>query len=87
MKALTINGTPTSVPDEIQSIRDLVIHLGKTPSHVVVECGEAVFKGGDVSYVLQDGDTVEVVHFVGGGSDAFLGKRSHPELVEGWMHR
>tara|TARA_B100001121_G_C18246771_1_gene415373 strand:+ start:364 stop:567 length:204 start_codon:yes stop_codon:yes gene_type:complete len=67
MIVLTLNDTETSVPSTVQTIAELVRHVNKSPEHVVVECNETVYKGTDTSYTLQANDTINIVHFVGGG--------------------
>lgn len=68
MPNLILNGDEMTVSGSVKTIRDLVLFLKKSPEHVVVECGGEVFKGVDTDYVLKDGDAIEVVHFVGGGT-------------------
>jgi thiamine biosynthesis protein ThiS len=69
---LTINGDEQDIPLQEQSIAGLVAFLGFTPGHVVVECNSVVYKGDDAQYCLQNGDVLEVVRFIGGGSSLFL---------------
>jgi sulfur carrier protein len=64
---LSVNGEPMSVPDgaTVRAVLDL-LELG--PGPVAVEKnGEVVPRAQHATTVLCDGDTVEVVHFVGGG--------------------
>ena len=64
---LTVNGDPRIVPGPA-TLTDLLTHLGLDPRVVVVELNREIVRRpllGD--RVLRDGDTVELVHFVGGG--------------------
>ncbi|MBX3205530.1 MAG: sulfur carrier protein ThiS [Labilithrix sp.] len=64
---LTINGVAKDVPDEL-SVRDLVVHLGLGDGPVAVEQNrEIVPRAEHATRRVHDGDTIEIVHFVGGG--------------------
>jgi thiamine biosynthesis protein ThiS len=65
--AITINGETRRVPAPA-TVADLLRHLNLDPRTVVVELNREIVRRphlGDT--VLSDGDTVELVHFVGGG--------------------
>jgi thiamine biosynthesis protein ThiS len=65
--AIRVNGEPRRVPSGI-SIAQMLEELGLNPLRVAVERNlEVVPRGtlGDVQ--VEDGDSFEVVHFVGGG--------------------
>ncbi|MBA3319525.1 MAG: sulfur carrier protein ThiS [Gemmatimonadales bacterium] len=64
---ITVNGDPRRVPGPA-SLLDLLAHLGLDARSVVVELNREIVRRprlGDIS--LAEGDTVELVHFVGGG--------------------
>lgn len=64
---LTINGDPRDVP-ALDSVDALVRHLGLDPRGVVVELNRVIIRRPVLaSTALRDGDSVEIVHFVGGG--------------------
>ena len=64
---LTINGAPREVPDGL-TIRDLVVHLGLGEGPVAVEINrEIVPRAEHPTRRVSAGDSVEIVHFVGGG--------------------
>jgi sulfur carrier protein len=64
---LTVNGRTENVPDGL-SVRGLVEHLGLTEGPVAVERNrEIVPRAEHPSTLLDDGDVIEIVHFVGGG--------------------
>ncbi|MEZ4301184.1 MAG: sulfur carrier protein ThiS [Polyangiaceae bacterium] len=62
-----VNGEPKDIPDGT-TVRGLVELLGLTDGPVAVERnGEVVRRARHTEEILAEGDTVEVVHFVGGG--------------------
>ncbi|MEZ4309382.1 MAG: sulfur carrier protein ThiS [Polyangiaceae bacterium] len=62
-----VNGEPRDIPDGT-TVRGLVELLGLTDGPVAVERnGEVVRRARHTEEILAEGDTVEVVHFVGGG--------------------
>jgi sulfur carrier protein len=64
---VTINGTARDVPDEL-TIADLVLHLGLGGGPVAVEVNrEIVPRAQHATHKIAGGDTIEIVHFVGGG--------------------
>jgi sulfur carrier protein len=64
---VTINGTARDVPDEL-TIADLVLHLGLGGGPVAVEVNrEIVPRAQHATRKIAGGDTIEIVHFVGGG--------------------
>jgi thiamine biosynthesis protein ThiS len=65
---LHINGEQREFPDGL-SVASLVAQLGMKPDRVAVELNlEIVPRTQWETTTLQDGDKLEVVHFVGGGS-------------------
>jgi sulfur carrier protein len=64
---LVVNGEPREV-DEGLTIRGLVEAMGLAGGPVAVEVNQAVVpRAQHATHVLEHGDKVEVVHFVGGG--------------------
>jgi sulfur carrier protein len=64
---VTINGAPRDVPDDL-TIRDLVLHLGLGEGPVAVEImRDIVPRAQHGIHKVAGGDTIEIVHFVGGG--------------------
>lgn len=64
---LTINGSERMVPDGL-TVRALVEHLGLGGGPVAVEQNrEIVPRAEHAGRPVKDGDTIEIVHFVGGG--------------------
>ena len=64
---LTVNGDSRDVPEGL-TVRGLVEHLGLTDGPVAVERNrEVVPRASHAATLLAEGDTVEIVHFVGGG--------------------
>ena len=64
---ITVNGDAREVAPGL-TVRGLVEHLGLTEGPVAVERNrEVVPRAEHVSTVLEPGDALEIVHFVGGG--------------------
>ena len=64
---VTVNDEPRRLPAGA-TVSDLVATLGLGPRRVAVELNrEIVTRATYASTVLHDGDTVEIIHFVGGG--------------------
>ena len=67
MMQVTVNYEPTRLPPGA-TVADLVATLGLGPRRVAVEVNrEIVARATYAATVLHDGDTVEIIHFVGGG--------------------
>lgn len=65
---LTINGEPRDFPDGL-TLAALIAQLGMKADRVAVELNlEIVPRGNWDATQLKDGDKLEIVHFVGGGS-------------------
>ena len=65
---LQINGQPREFPDGL-TVASLVAHLGMKGDRVAVEVNlDIVPRGSWDATPLKDGDKLEIVHFVGGGS-------------------
>jgi thiamine biosynthesis protein ThiS len=64
---LTINGEEKSL--EARTVADLVAHLGMKADRVAVELNlDIVARDRWAQTELHDGDKLEIVHFVGGGT-------------------
>jgi thiamine biosynthesis protein ThiS len=64
---ITVNGTDRRVPSPA-TLADLLTHLALDPRQVVVERNREIVRRARLAEVtLADGDSVELVHFVGGG--------------------
>jgi len=62
-----INGNAKDVPDDL-TVKDLVVHLGLGGGPVAVEVNrEIVPRAEHGNRKVASGDTIEIVHFVGGG--------------------
>ena len=65
---VTVNGEGTELPEGIP-LTQLLEQLKLKPELVVVELNLEILKRERLSQtVLQEGDQVEIVHFVGGGT-------------------
>jgi len=64
---VTVNGEPRELSDAV-SVADLVEQLGLTQRRVAVEINlDIIAREQYASRRLREGDTVEIVQFIGGG--------------------
>jgi sulfur carrier protein len=64
---VTVNGAPQELPDGL-SVRGLIEHLALTNGPVAVEVNRAIVpRARHESHTVNEGDAIEIVHFVGGG--------------------
>src|SRR3989442_4055151 len=67
---VTLNGKPRQVPEGI-SLLELLKELDVQPSRVVIEHNREIRRKDDFKTArVRDGDELELVYFVGGGSPA-----------------
>ncbi len=65
---IIINGEPRCLEPAI-SVHELLCRIGLNPAKVAVELNRAILSRSTFADVLlADGDTLEIVHFVGGGA-------------------
>jgi thiamine biosynthesis protein ThiS len=65
---IQLNGEQTELTGK-HSVSDLIDSLGLKPERLAVEVNGRIIRRADwTSTTLAEGDKVEVVHFVGGGS-------------------
>lgn len=63
-----INGETLELPEQFV-LSDLITQLSLTPERVAIELNQRVVRRPDwAKTFLSDGDRIEIVHFVGGGS-------------------
>jgi len=63
---ITMNGETVSIA--ALSVQDYLLSLGIDPRRVAVELNREILpKGAYPGTSLKDGDSIEIVHFVGGG--------------------
>lgn len=66
---LTVNGEPLEIENPINVKELLVVAKAEQPEYVTVELnGEFVDHSGFESTLVQDGDMVEFLYFMGGGA-------------------
>lgn len=64
---VVVNGEPREVPAAL-TLAELLAHLGLRRDAVVVEHNRRIVRRADLDTArLSAGDTIEIVHFVGGG--------------------
>lgn len=87
MPTITVNAEPRTFPDPL-TVADLLARLGKDPQKLAVEVNRVVVPRGDhATCVLKDGDAVEIVTLVGGGSDVPGPPPDQPLRVGGFVFR
>ena len=65
---MLINGETLELPEQL-ALSDLVDRLSLTPQRVAIELNQHVVRRTEwAKTMLSDGDRIEIVHFVGGGS-------------------
>lgn len=65
--SVTVNGEPRELPDGL-SLSQLLEHFGLDPRAVVVELNREIVRRASLEQTpVRAGDSVELVHFVGGG--------------------
>ncbi len=65
-----VNGEIRELPDEL-TLDALVRQLALAPERLAIELNREVVRRARWSEtVMRDGDKIEIVHFVGGGSDS-----------------
>ncbi|MEG0261372.1 MAG: sulfur carrier protein ThiS [Lysinibacillus sp.] len=68
LRVIQLNGKNTELPDTVQSVQDLLQLYTLENRIVIVEVNkEIVYKEQYEAEQIADRDTVEIVHFVGGG--------------------
>jgi len=81
---LVLNGERKQVPDDL-TVAELLKQLSVRPELVVVEVNLTVLKRDQLaSAVLKAGDQVEIVHFVGGGSDRRQRTEDRGQISDFW---
>ncbi|NMH70152.1 sulfur carrier protein ThiS [Bacillus sp. RO3] len=65
---LRLNGQLVTVPETIRTIADLIHHLKSVNRLIIVEQNGIILeKGHHETAEVKNGDTIELVQFVGGG--------------------
>ncbi|WP_422658896.1 sulfur carrier protein ThiS [Paenibacillus sp. EC2-1] len=65
---IQVNGKTAVLTEDIHTVSDLLVHYQLNPKLVIVEQnGQIVEKEAYGITIVQDGDKIELVHFVGGG--------------------
>jgi sulfur carrier protein len=67
---IQVNGESQDLPDG-SSLEDLVEKLSLPPVRIAIELNRNVARRDEwATTILTEGDRIEIVHFVGGGSEA-----------------
>ena len=62
---LLVNGEAQTL--EAETLADVARHFGLAPETLVAELNGKIFPASEFSAPVSDGDTIELVRFVGGG--------------------
>ncbi|MEV3398856.1 sulfur carrier protein ThiS [Paenibacillus larvae] len=63
-----VNGVGTELPDTLRTISDLLAHFELGEKMLVVERKGLILESGNHDETgVSDGDSIEIVHFIGGG--------------------
>lgn len=65
---IRLNGKPKSVSPAILTLSDLLSALSMTENGIIIEHNGTLHKDDFHQIRLQEHDTVEVIHFMGGGN-------------------
>lgn len=87
MPRITVNAEPRTLPDPA-TIADLIRLLGKDPARLAVEVNRSVVPRAEhAARALAEGDAVEIVTLVGGGSPALDPPMDKPLKVGGFTFK
>lgn len=65
---IQINGEQREFPQSSLSLAELIDTLSLAPQRIAIEVNKTIVRRGDWEKTrLNDGDQIEIVHFVGGG--------------------
>lgn len=68
---IQINGEQREFPANSLSLAELIDTLSLAPQRIAIEVNKAIVRRRDWEKTkLNDGDRIEIVHFVGGGDDS-----------------
>ena len=70
-RLVIVNGNSVKLTSSIQTICDIVTHFKLKPDAVVVEINDRIVPGTDCSIPIKDSDSIEIVHFMGGGAPSY----------------
>jgi len=69
-----INGEPRQFSDDRLSLVELIQELSLTPQRIAVEVNQRIVRRQDWDQtIINEGDRIEIVHFVGGGYEGRVG--------------
>lgn len=66
-KTITLNGNTQEIPDMIENIQQLLVHLNLTDRILIVELNKDIIAKEAYEKPIHDRDQIEIIHFVGGG--------------------
>ena len=66
-KTIILNGNSYDVPQEVESVQELLGHLNLADRILIVEKNKNILAKDAYDKPIQDRDQIEIIHFVGGG--------------------
>lgn len=65
---IVVNGEEMAIPEEVKNVEQLLVHFQLDKKPAIVERNQKILeKSFHSDEELQQGDRLEIVHFVGGG--------------------
>ena len=66
-KTIILNGNSYEVPQEVESVQQLLSHLNLADRILIVEKNKDIVAKNAYDKPINDRDQIEIIHFVGGG--------------------
>lgn len=66
-KTITLNGNTKEIPDVIENVQQLLVHLNLMDRILIVELNKDIIAKEAYDKPIHDRDQIEIIHFVGGG--------------------
>ena len=63
---ITLNGAPHQI-EKGETSQSLLNRFKQNPDHIMIEHNATIYKGTQWECSIQDGDTIEIIQFMGGG--------------------
>ena len=79
---IQINGEQREFSESSLSLDNLIKELSLAPQRIAIELNKAIVRRSDwEKTTLKDGDQIEIVHFVGGGTTASSGETTGKKVM------
>ncbi len=64
---ITLNGVEVPLNPSVETLSDLLTYYNISSKTVIVEKNGEIFKNGQFDSCIREADSIEILHFVGGG--------------------